>query len=99
MRVLVHGSTVMLPRFVLPLPTSKVQQRELREILDHTANAVLFVTVEENQRDSILSKHKNPILSQETCGIRMKHFQPVGWVSEFGKMVVLAFGLGSEGIN
>ena len=69
MRVLVHGSTVMLPRFVLPLPTSKVQQRELREILDHTANTVLFVTVEENQRDSILSKHKNPILSQETCGV------------------------------
>ena len=72
MPVLVHGSSAMLPRFVLPLPTSKVQQRELREILDHTANAVLFVTVEENQRDSILSKHKNPILSQETCGVVYK---------------------------
>ena len=35
------------------IPNIKGAAERTRETLDHTANAVLFVTVEENQRDSL----------------------------------------------
>ena len=75
MRALEHGSKLMLPRFVLPFPTSKLQQRELREMLYHTANAVFFVTIEENQIDSLKNQrsHTAPgnlwcCLQNQMCG-------------------------------